>query len=157
MQDNHLWKRAEALEIRVGPEITGGFDVGFDEGIPEETKDFLMHFLYWVEDRFSMPVTLWIDMKYKHYLLDPQGKRVRCRFYWAEFQNYPVFENPDDIPVIELPVRVERASREEILRALIEGISRYYTWLFNHISRDWTPDPAETEAVLQAYLQDKMA
>ena len=62
-----------------------------------------------------------------------------------------VFENPDDIPVIELAVRTERQTMEEILTSFIEAISQYYAWL----NRDASPiDADDVEQVLQAYLQN---
>lgn len=154
MKENHLWNRARNVRIRTSPEIVGNFDIGFDSKIPEETKDALMRFVYWVEDHFSLPVTLWVDFKYNHYLIDRSGKRVGYRFYWADFASYPVFDNADDIPVIELPVRTERWTMEEILVSFIEAISEYFLWLTNSLTDNVQPDPAETEEVLQAYLHD---
>ena len=157
MRENHLWYRAKNVQIQTGPEIAGGFDIGFDSKIPEEVKDALMQFVYWVEDRFYLPVTLWVDFKYNHYLIDRKGKRVGYRFYWADFTTYPAFDNPDDIPVIELPVRTERWTMEEILASFIEAISQYFAWLTNTITDDTQPDANEVEEVLQAYLQDRSA
>ena len=151
MNENHLWNRAKQVQMQTSAEIVGGFDIGFDSKIPEETKDALMKFVYWVEDHFSLPVTLWVDFKYNHYLMEQSGKRVGYKFYWVDFANYPVFENPDDIPVIELAVRTERQTIEEILVSFIEAISRYYAWL----NRDASPiDADDVEQVLQAYLQN---
>lgn len=152
MTDNHLWNRAKSLQIQTGPDIVGNFDVGFDARIPEETKDALMRFVYWVEDNFYLPVTLWVDFKYNHYLIDRRGNRVGYRFYWADFATYPVFDDPDDIPVIELPVRTEHWTMEEILASFIEAISQYYAWLANSITDGTKPDEREMEEVLQAYL-----
>ena len=154
MKSDHLWNKAKEIMIQTGAEIVGGFDVGFDSKIPEETKNALMDFVYWVEDHFSLPVTLWVDFKYNHYLVK-NGKQVGYRFYWADFQNYPTFTNPDDIPVIELPVRTEHWSLEEILRSFIEAISLYFIWLANAITAESTPDSETVEAVLCAYLQTK--
>lgn len=155
MRENHLWNRAKEVQIRTTPEIVGNFDIGFDSKIPEETKDALMRFVYWVEDNFYLPVTLWVDFKYNHYLIDRKGKRVGYRFYWANFASYPVFENPDDIPVIELPVRIEHSTMEEILTSFIEAISLYYAWLTHTLTDDTEPDECEVEEVLQAYLRDR--
>lgn len=152
MKENHLWNRARDVKIQTPPAIVGNFDIGFDEKIPEETKDQLMGFVYWVEDHFHLPVTLWVDFKYNHYLIDRQKNRVGYRFYWADFKNYPAFDDPDDIPVIELPVRTEHYSIEEIVSSFIEAISLYFAWLTN---RELTVDPNETEEVLQAYLHDQ--
>lgn len=80
MRDNHLWKRAKTVRIQTSFEITGNFDIGFDSGIPEETKDALRKFVRWVEANFSLPVTLWVDFKYNHYLIDRNGKRIGYRF-----------------------------------------------------------------------------
>ena len=154
MRENHLWNRAKKLPIQTGPDIVGNFDIGFDSKIPEETKDALMKFVYWVEDHFSLPVTLWVDFKYNHYLIDRNGCRAGYRFYWADFASYSVFDNPDDIPVIELPVRTEKWTMEEILASFVEAISQYYAWLSNTITEDTKPDEDEVEEVLQAYLRD---
>ena len=154
MRDDHLWQRAKDVRIQTSADIVGGFDIGFDEKIPEETKDALMKFVYWVEDNFYLPVTLWVDFKYNHYLIDRAGKRVGYRFYWADFTLYPVFDNWDDIPVIELPVRMEHWTLEEILSSFIEAISQYYAWLTNTITDDTEPDEREVDDVLQAYLRD---
>ena len=154
MQENHLWNRAKEVQIQTSADIVGGFDVGFDSKIPEGTKDALMQFVYWVEDNFHFPVTLWVDFKYNHYLIDQSGKRVGYRFYWADFLSYPVFNNPDDIPVIELPVRTEHWTMEEILFSFIEAISMYYAWLTNINPAHIQPNKEDTEDILQAYLQE---
>ena len=154
MKENHLWNRAKQVKIQTSGEIVGGFDIGFDSKIPEEAKDALMKFVYWVEDHFSLPVTLWVDFKYNHYLIDQNGKRTGYRFYWVDFENFPVFENPDDIPVIELAVRTEHRTMEEILMSFIEAISEYYCWLLRSITDVSLPDAGEAKQVLQAYLND---
>ena len=149
MRENHLWNRARSVKVQTGPEIVGNFDIGFDSKIPEETKDALMRFVYWVEDHFSLPITLWVDFKYNHYLLDADGKRVGYKFYYVDFT--PVFQNPDDIPVIELPVRTEHCTMEEILTSFVEAISQYFMWLTNIPVTE--PNQDEIEEVLQAYTQ----
>ena len=35
----NIWEDARTLPIQTGADIVGGFDVGFDKAIPEETKD----------------------------------------------------------------------------------------------------------------------
>jgi hypothetical protein len=94
-----------------------------------------------------------VDFKYNHYLLSRKGERVGYRFYWADFKSFPRFDNEADIPVIELPVRMEHWTMEEILLSFICGISQYYAWLTNTITDTYEPDEAEAEEVLEAYLQ----
>ena len=151
---DNLWENANNLPIQVGPEITGSFDVGFDEKIPEETKDALMRFIYWVEDHYTLPVTLWVDFKYNHYLITRDKRRVGYRFYWADFTTWPAFENPDDIPVIELPVRTENRTIKSILESFIQAISLYYIWLSNEDPSSKLPDSALVEAILQQYFDE---
>ena len=114
-----------------------------------------MDFVYWVEDHFALPVTLWVDFKYNHYLLDRDKTHVGYRFYWVDFGDYPRFENPDDIPVIELPVRTEYWTVEEILISFIEAISQYYFWLTDNLEENCKMSDADVEAVWQAYLAAK--
>ena len=152
MEKNHLWNKASTLQIQTSPEIVGGFDVGFDKKVPEETKDMLMHFVYWVEDHFHFPVTLWVDFKYRHYLMGADKKRTGYRFYWVDHVAYPTFENEADIPVIELAVLGEK---QAVLTALINAISMYFAWLTNTPMADYRPNPEETEEILQTYLQSK--
>lgn len=72
----------------------------------------------------------------------------------TDFERYPVFENVNDLPVIELPVRTEHWSIEEILTSFIEAISLYYAWLMNSITDDMAPDAFEVEEVLQPYMSN---
>lgn len=151
MTENHLWNRAKTLEIQTGPEIVGGFSLGFDKRIPEETRAELTRFTYWVEDHFSVPVTLWVDFKYNHYLIARTGKRAGYRFWWADWDNYPVMEKEADIPVIELAVRTEHSDLKAVLRSFAEAISLYDVWLSGGDPGNYVPNPEETDAVLKAY------
>lgn len=152
MAEHTIWHRASRIRIQTSPDIHGNFDVGFDDRIPESTRAELKRFIGWVEDYFHMPVTLWVDFEYKHYLLDRSRKRAGYLFYWADFSSYPVFENADDIPMIRLPVRTEHSTIKEILTSFIEAITCYYAWLTNTISDGYTPDDKDVEEILQAYL-----
>lgn len=149
----HLWEQAKEIKIQTGEEIVGNFSLGFDKRIPEETKDALIDFVYWVEDHYPVPVTLWVDFKYNHYLVTRDKKRVGYKFYWVDFYTHPVFEKEEDIPVIELPVRTENWTIEEILASFIEAITCYYAWLNNQMVEGFQPDPEQVEEILQKYLQ----
>ena len=152
MLENTLWHRASQLEIQTGPNIVGNFDIGFDAEIPENMRVELRAFVAWVEGHFRLPVTLWVDFEYKHYLVSRQKKRVGYLFYWADFSNYPVFEKEEDIPVIRLPVRTEKSTLEEVLQSFIEAISLYYVWLSNQMKDGDSWDSDEVEEILQTYL-----
>lgn len=150
----NLWETAKNLPIQVGAEIAGGFDVGFDDEISEQTKDELMRFVYWVEDNFALPVTLWVDFKYNHYLMTRDKRQVGYLFYWVDFTTWPVFENPDDIPVIKLPVRTEKWSIRSVLGSFIQAISMYYIWLSNGNTHEEEPEDALVDEILQRYYDE---
>ena len=151
MEKNNLWEQAKLLDIQTGEDIVGGFSVGFDKAVDEQTKDALMRFAYWVEDHYALPVTLWVDCKYRHYLVNNNKPRVGYRFYWVDFDTYPVFEREEDIPVIELAVRTDKRSIEDVLRSFAEAITLYYTWLAGQMREGVTPDQNLAQSILQEY------
>ena len=152
MKENSLWQKAKNIQIQTSDDILPGFDIGFDSKIPAETQKELRNFVNWVEENFNIPVTLWVDFEYKHYLISRSGKRVGYLFYWADFSKYPTFDNAEDIPQIRLPVRTEHSTIEEILSSFIEAITDYYAWLCNEIYECYKPNEDDVEEILQAYL-----
>ena len=151
MRDSNLWLRAKSIHIQTPADIVPGFNIGFDNKIPEETQNELRKFVKWVEHNFNIPITLWVDFEYKHYLLRKDGKRGGYLFYWADFPTYPVFSNKEDIPEIRLPVRTEYSTMDEILGSFIEAITDYFAWICNEISDGYEIDEKDVEEVLQAY------
>ncbi len=155
MRENSLWQKAKNIQIQISNDILPGFDIGFDSKIPSETQKELRNFVDWVENNFNIPVTLWVDFEYKHYLVKRDGKRVGYLFYWSDFSPYPVFQNKTDIPEIKLPVRTEYSTMDEILGSFIEAVTDYFAWICNVISEDYELDEEEKNEILQAYLNSK--
>lgn len=153
MNKSNLWLRAKSVDIQVPDQIVPGFDIGFDDKIPHEIKNELRTFVTWVESNFNIPVTLWVDFEYKHYLVRRNGERVGYMFYWTDFSSYPVFDNIDDIPQIRLPVRTEHSTTEEILRSFIEAVTAYFAWICNEIHEGYEPNENDAEEILQEYLR----
>ena len=149
---DNLWEKAKDISIQTGQDIVGGFDVGFDHQIPGQIRDELMRFVYWVEDHYDLPVTLWVDFKYNHYLLTQDKRRVGYKFYWTQFNTWPVFDNYDDLPVIELPVRTEHRQMTDILKSFIEAISQYFMWLSRQTPTGYGANLALVEEILTTYL-----
>ena len=147
-----LWETAKSITVQTGEEIVGGFDVGFDDDIAEEIKEILMQFAYWVEDHYNMPITLWVDVKHRHYLLDPQKGRAGYRFYWVDYESLSVFDNFDDIPVIELAARCEKQSVNDLLSSFAAAITCYFAWLSGLDMHTFEPSRDLTEKILQSYL-----
>ena len=153
MNKNNVWLKAQTLELQVSENILPEFDIGFDKRIPKDVEEKLRDFVKWVESNYRIPVTLWVDFEYKHYLISRDGKRVGYLFYWEDFTTYPVFNNKDDIPQIRLPVRTECSTIEEILTSFIEALTDYYAWLCNELSEGYIINENDVKEILQAYLQ----
>lgn len=155
MKEKGIWAKAQKVKLQVSEDILPEFDIGFDKRIPKEVENELRAFVKWVENNYRIPITLWVDFEYNHYLISREGKRVGYLFYWADFSTYPVFDNKKDIPCIRLPVRTEHSTLEEILASFIEAIADYYAWICNEIYEDYDVDQREVEEILEAYLQYK--
>ena len=151
MRESNLWVRAGQVKIRTAEGIAPGFDLGFDERIPQATREELRRFVDWVEGNFPVPVTLWVDFAYKHSLLSRRFRPVGYLFYWVDFATWPVFENPKHIPMVRLPVRTEKYTMEEVLTSFVEAITSYFAWICNEMVDGFEPDPEDVEEVLQAY------
>lgn len=152
MTESSVWKKAQTLELQVAESILPEFSIGFDKRITKELETELRSFVTWMERNYRIPITLWVDFEYNHYLISRSGKRVGYLFYWADFSSYPVFNNAEDIPQIRLPVRTEHSTIEEILTSFIEAITDYYAWLCNDIYEGYKPNEDDVEEILQAYL-----
>ena len=152
MNENSVWKKAQIVELDISKNIVPGFDIGFDKRISDDIEKEMRSFVKWMEDNYRIPITLWVDFEYSHYLIRRDGKRVGYLFYWADYSSYPVFENKNDIPQIRLPVRTEYSSIKEILTSFIEAITDYYAWICNEIEI-YEQNENDVEEILQAYLQ----
>ena len=152
MTENSAWIKAQTLELKVSENISPEFNIGFDKRISKEVEQELRSFVTWMERNYRIPITLWVDFEYNHYLITRSGKRVGYLFYWSDFSSYPVFDNVEDIPQIRLPVRTEHSTIEEILTSFIEAITDYYAWLCNELYEEDTSNEDDVEEILQAYL-----
>ena len=147
----NIWETAKTLSIQTGKDIVGGFDIGFESKIPDSMKDALMRFVYWVEDRYYLPITLWVDFRYNHYLVGCDKKRVGYRFYHVDYESLSSFDSFDDIPVIELAVRCEKQTMDEVLRAFTEAITCYFAWLSGLDLSTFKPDEKMVTEILEEY------
>ncbi|MBR3293753.1 MAG: hypothetical protein IKI69_04955 [Oscillospiraceae bacterium] len=151
----NVWEKAQSVQLQISDEIESGFNIGFDKKIPPETVKEMRSFVSWVESRYSVPISLWVDFEFKQYLISREGKRVGYQFYWTDFTDYPVFNDPNSIPVIRLPVRTENTTLEEVLTSFIEAISDYYAWLCNEIHEGYAPNESDVEEILEDYLSSR--
>lgn len=153
MTKNSVWERAQKVNLQVSDNIHPELNIGFDKKIPEEIEKELRSFVKWFESNYRIPVTLYVDFEYRHYLVRRDGKRVGYLFYWSDFSSYPVFDKKEDIPMIRLPVRTEHSTFEEILLSFIEAISLYYAWICNEMHENFTVPENDSEEILKKYLK----
>ncbi len=151
--ETSVWSRAQMIELQVTEKIESGFNIGFDKIIPETVQSKLRTFVEWIESNYRIPITFWVDFDYKHYLIRKDGKHVGYLFYWSDFDSYPMFNKPEDIPELRLAVRDERWTIKQILTSFIEAIMCYYAWICNEIDGSYEPIAAEVEEILQEYLR----
>lgn len=152
MSEKNVWIKAQSTQLQVSEDISPEISIGFDKQIPDDIRNELRKFTEWVESNYKIPVTLWVDFEFRHYLLTRDKKRVGFLFYWSDFSSYPVFNNKEDIPVIRLPVRTEYSSIEEILTSFIEAITYYFAWICNEIDDTYIPDECIVEEILEKYI-----
>ena len=155
MHKENIWYLAKNAQLNVSPDIPNNFSIGFDGCISGDTRKMLTDFVMWAEANFNIPICLWVDFKYNHYLMTRKRKRAGYLFYWSYFTDYPNFNNIDDIPFIKLPVRTEYWTHEEILTSFIEAITCYFAWITNTYTENYSPPKDTVEEILQEYLHSK--
>ncbi len=97
------------------------------------------------EANYDMPLSLWVDFEYKHYLVSRKKERVGFLFYWSD--------ETDDTPVLRLPVRTDRSSIEEILGSFCQGLVCYFALIKGEMQEGYVPDEGQADAMLEGYLK----
>ena len=69
MNENSVWKKAQIVELDISKNIVPGFDIGFDKRISDDIEKEMRSFVKWMEDNYRIPITLWVDFEYSHYLI----------------------------------------------------------------------------------------
>ena len=149
-----VWEAAQRILLPAN-KSQGGFDIGFDDTIDEEIRTYYREFIVWVENSFAIPVTLWVDFENKNYLIGRDNKRKGYLFYWRDIFDHLDLKNPNDWPVIRLPIKGTYLSYRSIIGSFIEAISHYYAWLLNCDMELFTPDQQEVNEILSKYFADK--
>ncbi len=155
MKETNIWIRSRNAAIKSIGLVKPEMDIGFDSRVPKEVQDELLAFVGWVEKNFNIPITIWVDFEYKHYLVKKDGQRVGYIFYWTEFSDYPNFGEKDCIPEIRLPVRTEYWTIEEVLISFIEALTNYFAWICDELTPDFLVDEDSAEEVLCEYLKSR--
>lgn len=149
---SRIWNQIKDLNIVLSSNLKNEFTCKFDSKVPEEMKAKLLQFVGWVEKTYGLKTPVYVQFEQKNYVLTEDRERVGYLFYWADFDNYPNFDDEEDIPVIVLPVKDEQWTYEEIIGSFVEALTDYYAWCLN-IIEDYELDEEEVEEIAESYLK----
>ena len=147
-----IWNQIKDINIVLSSNLKNEFTCKFDSKVPEEMKAKLLQFVGWVEKTYGLKTPVYVQFEQKNYVLTEDRERVGYLFYWADFDNYPNFDDEEDIPVIVLPVKDEQWTYEEIIGSFVEALTDYYAWCLN-IIEDYELDEKEVEEIAESYLK----
>lgn len=147
-----IWNQIKDINIVLSSNLKNEFTCKFDSKVPEEMKAKLLQFVGWVEKTYGLKTPVYVQFEQKNYVLTEDRERVGYLFYWADFDNYPNFDDEEDIPVIVLPVKDEQWTYEEIIGSFVEALTDYYAWCLN-IIEDYELDEEEVEEIAENYLK----
>jgi len=151
IRSENVWQQVKMKDWPVHPGMRREIDFGFDREIPEEDRERYRTFFAWAEEHFVFPITLWIDLRYRHYLLSREKKHVGYNIYFNP--DIPLQDVTDaaDIPVADVPVRREKWYFDEIMYSLIECITEYHLCLLGRGDEDINDYAADTQEILDLY------
>lgn len=155
IRPGNLWALVKNRDWPVVPGVRREIDFGFDREIGEEYRERFRDFIAWAEAHFVFPVTLWIDFRYRHYLVNREHRRMGYIIYFKPDVRPEELSDEDDMPVADIPVRREHWLFDEILYSLIECITEYYLWLLDRQAEsvnDHADDVLEILSLYKAYL-----
>ena len=155
IRPGNLWALVKNRDWPVVPGVRREIDFGFDREIGEEYRERFRDFIAWAEAHFVFPVTLWIDFRYRHYLVSREHRRMGYIIYFKPDARPEMLTDEDDMPVADVPVRREHWLFDEILYSLIECITEYYLWLLDRQAEsvnDHADDVLEILNLYKAYL-----
>lgn len=147
-----IWNQIKDINIVLSSNLKNEFTCKFDSKVPEEMKAKLLQFVGWVEKTYGLKTPVYVQFEQKNYVLTEDRERVGYLFYWADFDNYPNFDDEEDIPVIVLPVKDEQWTYDEIIGSFVEALTDYYAWCLN-IIEDYELDEEEVEEIAESYLK----
>ena len=151
IRPDNVWAQVKQRTWPVIPGVRREIDYGFDKEIDEEYRERFRDFFAWAEANFVFPVTLWIDLRHRHYLVNRERQRMGYIFYFKPDVRPEELSDEDDIPVADVPVRREKWTFDEILYSLIECITAYYLWLLNRQDESVSDHDEDVQEILDLY------
>lgn len=148
-----IWNKTNEIKLNLEIDVKPGFYMWYDENVNEEMKKKLDDFVNWVYNNYNVMTPVYINCVNEDYVTCENDETEQGYiFNWGDFDNYPNVRNEEICPVIELPVKEDEWSFEDILFSLMEAISCYFAWCLNEIDT-FTVDEEEINSILNKYLE----
>lgn len=148
-----IWNKTNEIKLNLEIDVKPGFYMWYDENVNEEMKKRLDDFVNWVYNNYNVMTPVYINCVNEDYVTCENDETEQGYiFNWGDFDNYPNVRNEEICPVIELPVKEDKWSFEDILFSLMEAISCYFAWCLNKIDT-FTVDEEEINNILNKYLE----
>ncbi len=148
-----IWNKTNEIKLNLEIDVKPGFYMWYDENVNEEMKKKLDDFVNWVYNNYNVMTPVYINCVNENYVTCENDETEQGYiFNWGDFDNYPNVRNEEICPVIELPVKEDEWSFEDILFSLMEAISCYFAWCLNEIDT-FTVDEEEINSILNKYLE----
>jgi hypothetical protein len=98
IRPENVWQQVKQRDWPVHPGMRREIDFGFDREIPEDDRERYRTFFAWAEAHFVFPITLWVDLRYRHYLLSRERKPVGYNIYFNPDIPLQDVTDEEDIP-----------------------------------------------------------
>ncbi len=147
----NVWKEAKKIVINSHLDITNEFKYEVVDDVSDEMVNELIKFMDYVEANYNIATPIDVLFINQDYLIDRNNKQVGYIFYYPDFKKYPNIYTVDDIPIIELPVKEGKWSKDEILTSFIEALTMYFVWIMNRLDDEYEVDDSVVDYILEQY------
>ena len=151
----NILEEAKFKNIELGKECEVGFDVYYDEDIPDSTRMELDNFLNFFEEKYPLKTKFFIDFLNEDYVLGEDDTEQGYLFNWINFENYPKFDNDEDAPVLKVPAKLGEWEMVDILWSLVQGLTNYYAWVCDKLDTDYALSDDEIEELLNDFYGEE--
>lgn len=151
----NILEEAKQKEIKLGKECEVGFDVYYDDDIPDNTRMELDNFLNFFEEKYPLKTKFFIDFLNEDYVLGEDDTEQGYLFNWINFEKYPEFNDDENAPVLKVPAKLGTWEMVDILWSLVQGLVNYYAWVCNKLDTDYYLSDDEIEEILNEFYGEE--
>ena len=143
------------VNIELGKECEVGFDVYYEDDVPDNTRMVLDNFLNFFEEKYPLKTKFFIDFTNEDSVTGEDGSEQGYLFNWTNFSNYPKFEDDEEAPILTVPVKLGNWEITDILWSLVQGLVHYYAWICNRLDTDYSLTDKEIENIIVEFYGEE--